>query len=61
LSFDLGGVIALLDCPQLGDLVLAAPLATEPDAKLVAVGVSEDEGVAWIEAGAKPTSLARRT
>jgi two-component system, NarL family, nitrate/nitrite response regulator NarL len=44
--------VALLDCPQLGDLVLAAPLAVEPEAKLVAVGVPEDEGVAWIEAGA---------
>jgi two-component system, NarL family, nitrate/nitrite response regulator NarL len=44
--------VALLDCPQLGDLVLAAPLVAEPSAKLVAVGVAEDEGVAWIEAGA---------
>jgi two-component system, NarL family, nitrate/nitrite response regulator NarL len=44
--------VALLDCPQLGDLVLAASLATEPEAKLVAVGVPEEDGVAWIEAGA---------
>jgi two-component system nitrate/nitrite response regulator NarL len=44
--------VALLDCPALDDLVLAAPLATEPEAKLLAVGVPEDEGAAWIEAGA---------
>jgi two-component system nitrate/nitrite response regulator NarL len=44
--------IALLDCPQLSDLVLAAPAQTHPDAKLVAVGVPENEAVAWIEAGA---------
>lgn len=45
-------VVALVDGGLLGDLVLAAPLATEPELKLVAVGVPESEAVAWIEAGA---------
>ncbi|HEU6446658.1 MAG TPA: response regulator transcription factor [Gaiellaceae bacterium] len=44
--------VALLDCPRLGDLVVAAPLSSAPEAKLVCVGVPEDEGVEWIEAGA---------
>jgi two-component system, NarL family, nitrate/nitrite response regulator NarL len=44
--------VALLDGPPLDDLVLAAPLATEPPTRLVAVGVPESEAVDWIEAGA---------
>jgi two-component system, NarL family, nitrate/nitrite response regulator NarL len=44
--------VALLDGPLLRDLVVATPLTAEPEAKFVAVGVPEDEGVAWIEAGA---------
>jgi two-component system, NarL family, nitrate/nitrite response regulator NarL len=47
-----GRGVALLDGPLLGDLLLAAPLATEPEAKLVALGVPEGEALAWIEAGA---------
>lgn len=45
-------LVALVDGALLADLVLAAPLATEPELKLVAVGVPESEAVAWIEAGA---------
>jgi two-component system, NarL family, nitrate/nitrite response regulator NarL len=41
--------VALLDAPQLDH---ASPLATQPEAKLVAVGVSDGEAAAWIEAGA---------
>jgi two-component system nitrate/nitrite response regulator NarL len=44
--------VALLDGPPLDDLVLAAPPATEPQTRLVAVGVPESEAVDWIEAGA---------
>jgi two-component system, NarL family, nitrate/nitrite response regulator NarL len=47
-----GRAVALLDNPLLGDLLLAAPLATEPEAKLVALGVPDNEALAWIEAGA---------
>jgi two-component system, NarL family, nitrate/nitrite response regulator NarL len=45
-------VVALVDGALLADLILAAPLASEPGLKLVAVGVPEGEAVAWIEAGA---------
>jgi two-component system, NarL family, nitrate/nitrite response regulator NarL len=44
--------VALLDGPPLGDLVLAWPLSTGQESKLVAVGVPEDEAAAWLEAGA---------
>jgi two-component system, NarL family, nitrate/nitrite response regulator NarL len=47
-----GAPVALLDGPPLGDLVVAAPLTIEPQAKIVALGVPESEAVAWIEAGA---------
>jgi two-component system nitrate/nitrite response regulator NarL len=43
--------IGVLDGPLLSELVLDVPLANEPGAKLVAIGVPEDEAVAWIEAG----------
>jgi two-component system, NarL family, nitrate/nitrite response regulator NarL len=45
-------LVVLLAGARLVDLVVAAPLMNEPEAKLVAVGVPESEAVAWIEAGA---------
>lgn len=47
---DLGrSAVVLLDAPLPADVDL--PLAPEPEAKVVAVGVPEDEAVGWIEAG----------
>lgn len=43
--------VGLLDGPTLADL-LQAPLANVPQPKLVAIGVSDEKAVAWIEAGA---------
>lgn len=43
--------VAVLDARLPADVDLPAPPVTEPETKLVAVGVPESEAVAWIEAG----------
>jgi two-component system nitrate/nitrite response regulator NarL len=47
-----GPAVGLLDGTLLSDLMLNIPLAGEPEPRLLALGVRQDEAVAWIEAGA---------
>jgi two-component system, NarL family, nitrate/nitrite response regulator NarL len=48
----LGPQVALLDASAPADVDATLLPASEPEVKLVAVGVPEDEAVEWIEAGA---------
>jgi two-component system nitrate/nitrite response regulator NarL len=48
---DLGAEVAVLDARSPEDVNLASPASAEPEMKLLAVGVREDEAVDWLEAG----------
>lgn len=48
---DLGPDVAVLDAPMPEDLDFPATMTAEPEVKLLAVGVREDEAVDWIQAG----------
>jgi two-component system, NarL family, nitrate/nitrite response regulator NarL len=43
--------VALLDAPAPEAVDLAAPATAEPDVKLLAVGVPDEEAVEWLQAG----------
>jgi two-component system nitrate/nitrite response regulator NarL len=48
---DLGAEVAVVDAPAPEDVDLSSPPSAEPEVRLLAVGVREDEAVDWLEAG----------
>jgi two-component system nitrate/nitrite response regulator NarL len=48
---DLGTGVAVLDARTPGEVDLSSPAMAEPEVRLLAVGVHENEAVDWLEAG----------